>query len=128
MEVDAHQPNELNCQIRVKKTYLKARYRLSDISKLQRNDCMKSSLKRWIKTGAPYKGYLEKDSYRFLRQNYMQKERRLYPKKDGIVVSKKKYELKDLTQITKETPAKKVIHGNRDTSKKKFTQIQHKPS
>ena len=31
MEEDTHQPNELNSQMRVMKTYLKARYRLSDI-------------------------------------------------------------------------------------------------
>ena len=33
MEEDTHQPNELNSQMRVMKTYLKARYRLSDPSK-----------------------------------------------------------------------------------------------
>ena len=31
MEEDTHQPNELNSQMRVMKTYLKARYRLSDL-------------------------------------------------------------------------------------------------
>ena len=29
MEDDTHQPNELNCHLKVMKTYLKARYRLS---------------------------------------------------------------------------------------------------
>ena len=31
MEEDTHQPNELNSQMRAMKTYLKARYRLSDL-------------------------------------------------------------------------------------------------
>ena len=31
MEEDTHQPNKLNSQLRVMKSYLKARYRLSDL-------------------------------------------------------------------------------------------------
>ena len=46
---------------------------------------MTTSLKRWIKNGAPDKGDLEEDSCRILRQYYMQKEGRLYLNKDGIV-------------------------------------------
>ena len=46
MEEDTHQPNELNSQMRVMKTYLKARYRLSDLVRTQRNDRMTSNLKR----------------------------------------------------------------------------------
>ena len=46
MEEDTHQPNELNSQMRVMKTYLKARYRLSDLLRAQRNDRMTSNLKR----------------------------------------------------------------------------------
>ena len=52
MEDDAHQPDELNRQLRVKKTYLKARYRLSDLVRAQRNDGMTSNLKMWIENGA----------------------------------------------------------------------------
>ena len=52
MEEDTHQPNELNGQMRVMKTYLKARYRLSDLLRRQRNDCMTSNLKRWIENGS----------------------------------------------------------------------------
>ena len=68
MEEDTHQPNELKSQLRVMKTYLKARYRLSDLIRAQRNDRMTSNLKRWIDNGAPDKGDLEEDSYRILRQ------------------------------------------------------------
>ena len=96
MEEDTHQPNELNSQMRVMKTYLKARYRLSDLLRAQRNDRMTSNLKRWIEDGAPDKGDLEEDSYRILRQYFMQKEGRLYLNKDGIVACRRREEDKVL--------------------------------
>ena len=96
MEEDTHQPNELNIRMRVMKTYLKARYRLSDLLRAQRNDRMTSNLKRWIEKGAPDKGDLEEDSYRILRQYFMQKEGRLYLNKDGIVACKRREEDKVL--------------------------------
>ena len=74
MEEDTHQPNELNSQMKFIKTYLKARYRLSELLRAQRNDRMTSNLKRWIENGSPDKGDLEEDSYRILRQYFMQKE------------------------------------------------------
>ena len=77
MEEDTHQSNELNSQMRVRKTYLKARYRLSDLLRAQTNDRMTSNLKRWIENGSPDKEDLEEDSYRILRQYFMQKEGRL---------------------------------------------------
>ena len=96
MEEDTHQPNELNSQMMVMKTYLKARYRLSDLLREQRNDRMTSNLKRWIESGAPDKGDLEEDSYRILREYFMQKEGRLYLNKDGIVACKRREEDKVL--------------------------------
>ena len=78
--------------MRVMKTYLKARYRLSDLLRAQRNDRMTSNLKRWIENGSPDKGDLEEDSYRILRQYFMQKEGRLYLNKDGIVACKRREE------------------------------------
>ena len=89
MEEDTHQPNELNSQMRVMKTYLKARYRLSDLLRAHRNDRM-TSLKRWIENGSPDKGDLEEDSYRILRHYFMQKEGRLYLNKFGIVACKRR--------------------------------------
>ena len=59
LEDDAYQPDELSSQLRVMKTYLKARYRLSDLLGAQRNDRMTSNLKRWIENGAIDKGNLE---------------------------------------------------------------------
>ena len=96
MEEDTHQPNELNSQMRVMKTYLKARYRLSDLLRAQRNDRMTSNLKRWIENGAPDKGDLEEDSYRILRQYFKQKEGRLYLNRDRIVACEKREEDKVL--------------------------------
>ena len=49
---------------------------------------MTSNLKRWIKNGAPDKGDLEEDSYRILRQYFMQKEGRLHLYKDRIAACK----------------------------------------
>ena len=99
MEDDTHQPDETKSQLRVMKTYLKARYRLSDLLRAQRNDRMTSNLKRWIENGTPDKGDLEEDSYRILRQYFMQKEGRLYLNKDGIVACKRREEDKVLYKI-----------------------------
>ena len=96
MEENTQQPNELISQMRVMKTYLKARYRLSDLLRAQRNDGMTSNQKRWIENGAPDKGDLEEDSYRNQRQYFMQKEGRLYLNKDGTVACKRRDEDKAL--------------------------------
>ena len=80
----------------VMKTYLKARYSLSDLLRAQRNDHMTSNLKRWIKNGTPDKGELEEDSYRILRQYFMEEEGRLYLNKDRIVACKRREEDKIL--------------------------------
>ena len=82
--------------IKVIKTYLKARYRLSDLLRAQRNDKMTSNLKRWIENGAPDKGDLEEDSYKILKQFYMKRKDLLYLNKDGIVACKWKEEDKVL--------------------------------
>ena len=102
MEEDTHQPNEMNSQMRVMKTYLKARYSLSDLLRVQKNDRMTSNLKRWIENGAPDKGDLEEDSYRILRQYFMQKEGRLYLNKEGIVACKRETKTKSYTSITRQ--------------------------
>ncbi|XP_063717776.1 uncharacterized protein LOC134844885 [Symsagittifera roscoffensis] len=86
-------------------TYLKARYRLSDLLRAPRNDRMTSNLKRWIDNGATDKGDLEEDSYRILRQYSMQKEGKLYLNKDGIVACKRREE--DKTRQNDRTRSKK---------------------
>ena len=96
MEEDTHQPIEMNSQMRVMKTNLKARYRLSNLLRAQRNDRMTSNLKRWIENGVPDKGDLEEDSYRILRQYFIQKEGRLFLNKDRIMACKRREEDKVL--------------------------------
>ena len=96
MEDDTHQPDETNSHLRVMKTYLKARYRFSDLLRAQRNDRMTGNMKRWIENGTPDKGDLEEDSYRILRQYFLQNEGRLYRNKDGIVACKRREEDKSL--------------------------------
>ena len=96
MDDDTHQPDEMNSHLRVMKTYLKARYRLSDLLRAQGNDRMTSNFKRWIENGTPDKGDLEEDSYRILSQYFTQKEVRLYLNKDGIVACKRRQEDKVL--------------------------------
>ena len=92
MEDDTHQPDEKNSQLRAHEDILEGRYRLSDLLRAHRNDRMTSNLKRWIRNGAPDKGDLEENSYRFLRQYFMQKEGRLYLNKDGILACKSREE------------------------------------
>ena len=71
---DAHAPEVMSGQLNVIMTYLKARYRLSDPLRAQRNDRMTSNLKRWIKNGAPDEGDLEEDSYKILKQFYLKRK------------------------------------------------------
>ena len=92
---DAHTPI-ISGQLNVVKTYLKTRYRLSDLLRAQPNDRMTSNLKRWIENGEPDKGYLEEDSYKILNQFFLKKKDLLYLSKDGIVASKRKEEHKIL--------------------------------
>ena len=96
MEDDAHQPDEVSSHLRLVKTYLKARYRLSNLLGAQKNDRITSSLEKWIENGVTDKGYLEQDSYRILIRYSMQKEERLYLNKDGIIACKKREEDKVL--------------------------------
>ena len=96
MENDTHQPDETNSQLRLMRTYLKARYTLSDLLRAQRNDRLTSNLRRWIENGTPDKGGLEEDSIRILRQYFMRKEGNLYLNMDGIVSCKRREEDKVL--------------------------------
>ena len=93
---DAHAPEIMSGQMNVVKTYLKARYRLSDLLRAQQNDRMTSSLKRWIENGAPDKGDLEEDSNKILKQFYLKRKDLLHLNKEGIVACKRKEEDKVL--------------------------------
>ena len=67
---DIHNPGEMNGQIMALKEHVKARYRLSDLIRAQKNDKISSNLSNWIRTGSKEKGDLEDDSYKILSQFY----------------------------------------------------------
>ena len=67
---DIHNPGEMNGQIMALKEHVKARYRLSDLIRAQKNDKMTSNLSKWIRMGSKEKRELEEDSYKILSQFY----------------------------------------------------------
>ena len=93
---DIHSPGKLNGQIMALKEHVKARYRLSDLIRAQKNDKMTSNLSKWIRTGAKEKGDLEEDSYKILSQFYKERKDLLYHTADGVVACRRKDEEKIL--------------------------------
>ena len=75
---DIHGPGETNGQIMALKEHVKARYRLSDLTRAQKNDKMTSNISKWIRTGVKEKGDLEEDSYKILSQFYKERKDLLY--------------------------------------------------
>ena len=61
---DVHNPGEMNGQIMALKEHVKARYRLSDLIRAQKNDKMTSNLSKWIRMGPRRKGNLKKTATR----------------------------------------------------------------
>ena len=78
------------------KEHVKARYRLSDLIRAQKNDKMTSNLSTWIRMGSKEKGDLEEDSYKILSQFYKDRKDLLYHTADGVVACKRKDEEKIL--------------------------------
>ena len=93
---DIHNPGEMNGQIMALKEHVKARYRLSDLIRAQKNDKMTSNLSKWIQSGVKEKGELEEDSCKILSQFYKEKKYLLYHTADGVVACKRKDEEKIL--------------------------------
>ena len=93
---DIHNPGEMNGQVMALKEHVKARYRLSDLIRAQKNGKMTSNLSKWIRTGSKEKGELEEDSYKILSQFYKGKKDLLYHTADGVVACKRKDEEKIL--------------------------------
>ena len=91
---DIHNRGEMNGQIMALMEHVKARYRLSDLIRAQKNDKMASNLSKWIRTGSKEKGELEEDSYKILSQFYKERKDLLYHTADGVVACKRKYEEK----------------------------------
>ena len=65
---DTHAPEIVSGQLKVIKTYLKTRCRLSYLLRLQQNDRMTTNLKRWIENGASDKGDMEGNNHKILKQ------------------------------------------------------------
>ena len=93
---DVHNPGEMNEQIMALKEHVKARYRLSGLIRVQKNDKMTSNLSKWIRMGSKEKGELEEDSYKILSQFYKERKELLYHTADGVVACKRKDEDKIL--------------------------------
>ena len=93
---DIHSPGELNGQMMALKEHVKARYRLSDLIRAQKNDKMTSNLSKWIQTRVKEKGDLEEDSYKILSQFYKERKYLLYHTAVGVVACKRKDEEKIL--------------------------------
>ena len=93
---DIHNPGEMNGQIMALKEHVKARYRLSDRIRAQKNDKMTSNLSKWIRTGSKEKGDLEEDSYKIMSEFYKERKHLLYHTADGMVACKRKDEEKTL--------------------------------
>ena len=89
---------ELSCNsnVRTNLEHVKARYRLSDLVRAQKNDKMTSNLSKWIRMGSKEKGELEEDSYKILSQFYKERKELLYHTADGVVACKRKDEEKVL--------------------------------
>ena len=91
-----HNPGEMNGQIMALKEHVKARCRLSDLIRAQKNDKMTSNLFTWIRTESREKGDLEEDSYKILSQFYKDRKDLFYHTADGVVACKRKDEEKIL--------------------------------
>ena len=80
----------------VLKEHVRARYRLSDLIRAQKNEKMTSNLFKWIRTGDEKKGDLVEDSYKILSQFYSERRDLFCHTADCLVVCKKKNEEKTL--------------------------------
>ena len=89
---DIHNPGEIKGQIMALEEHAKARYRLSDLIRAQKNDKMT----KWIRTGSKEKGDLEEDNYKILSQFYKERKDLLYHTADGVVACKRRDEEKIL--------------------------------
>ena len=89
---DIHNRGEMKGQIMALKEHVKARYRLSDLIRAQKNDKMTRNLSKWIRTGSKEKKDLEEDSYMILSQFYTERKDLLYHTADGVVACKRKDE------------------------------------
>ena len=90
LKSDIHNPGELNGQMRALKEHVKARYRLSDLIRAQKNHKKMSNLPKWIRTGVKEKGHLDEDSLKILSQFYKERKEILYHTADDVVACRRK--------------------------------------
>ena len=83
---DIHNPGEMTGQMMVLKEHVKARYRLSDLIRSQKNHKMTSNLSDKVKE----EGDQEEDSYKILSQFYDEPKRLHYHTADGVVAYKRR--------------------------------------
>ena len=93
---DIYTPGEMNGQIMALKEHFKARYRLSNLIRAQKNHRLTSNLSKWIQTGVKGKGDLEEGNYKILSQFYKERKDLLYHTADGAVACRRKDEEKIL--------------------------------
>ena len=86
----------MNGQIMALKEHVRARYRLSDLIRGQKNDKMTSNRSRWIRAGVKKKGDREEDNYKILSQFYKERRDLLYHAAEGVVACRRKDEEKIL--------------------------------
>ena len=75
---DIHSPGKLNGKMMALKEHVKARNRLSDLIRAQKNNKRTSNLSKLIQTRVKMKGDLEEDSYKTLSQFYKEGKDLLY--------------------------------------------------
>ena len=74
------------------KEHVKARYKLSDMIRAQKNHKMTINLLKWIRTGVKEKGDLREDIYKIMSQFYKERRDLLYHTADDVVSCKRKDE------------------------------------
>ena len=89
---DIHSPGELNGQMMALKEHVKARYKLSDMIRVQKNHKMTINFLKWIRTGVKEKGDLREDIYKIMSQFYKERRDLLYHTADDVVPCKRKDE------------------------------------
>ena len=115
-------------QMMALKEQVKARYRLSDLIRAQKNDKMTSNLSKWIQTGVKEKGDLEEDSYKILSQFYKERKDLLYHTEENM---RRRYYTSTTSYTTSAVPGRSVFQivrpdgtsGDRQSTTKNTAQI-----
>ena len=100
------------------KEHLKARYRLSNLIRAQKNDNMTSNFSKLIRTGVKEKGDLEEDNYKILSQFHKKRSALLNHTADSVVACRRQIEEKILHKhnlsIISQLYQKEVLFSSHD--------------